>query len=339
MKRSLEIALRYGVAMVAVGAALGIKLLLDPLTVQDTPFLLVFGAIIVSSWYGGLGPGLLATAVSTLATDYFFLYPRGTLTGFSLEGIDVITFMLEGVLVSLLTSSLRSARDRAQRSTLDAKSHEESLRESEERFRLMVEGVKDYAIFMLDPGGHVTTWNDGAEQIEGYGEGEILGRHFSSFYQEEDVERGQPEDVLRAALAEGRYVEEGLKIRKDGSRFWASAVITTLRDRKGNLKGFSMVVHDATERDARFFTRLQDHTRQCGPPRGAHPGRLVRGRRHGGGRHCREARCGAFRPREGRASLRTARALPIGPRNDAGGAQGAQDRRTRHDGGDTRGAP
>jgi PAS domain-containing protein len=166
MKRSLDIALRYGVAMLAVGAALGIKLLLDPLTVQDTPFLLVFGAIIVSAWYGGLGPGLLATAVSTLATDYFFLHPRGTITGFSVEGIDVLAFTLEGVLVSVLTSSLRSARDRAQRSTLEARSHQESLRESEERFRLMVEGVKDYAIFMLDPGGCVTTWNDGAERIE-----------------------------------------------------------------------------------------------------------------------------------------------------------------------------
>ena len=248
MKRSLDIALRYGVAVLAAGAALGIKLLLDPLTVQDTPFLLVFGAIIVSAWYGGLGPGLLATAVSALATDYFFLYPRGTITGFSVEGIDVLAFTLEGVLVSVLTSSLRSARDRAQRSTLEARSHQESLRESEERFRLMVEGVKDYAIFMLDPGGCVTIWNDGAQRIVGYGEEEILGRHFSSFYPEEDVERGQPEDVLRAALAEGRYVEEGSKVRQDGSRFWASAVITTLRDRKGNLKGFSMVVHDTTER-------------------------------------------------------------------------------------------
>ena len=248
MKRSLDIALRYGVAVLAAGSALGIKLLLDPLTVQDTPFLLVFGAIIVSAWYGGLGPGLLATAVSALATDYFFLYPRGTITGFSVEGIDVLAFTLEGVLVSVLTSSLRSARDRAQRSTLEARSHQESLRESEERFRLMVEGVKDYAIFMLDPGGCVTIWNDGAERIVGYGEEEILGRHFSSFYPEEDVERGHPEDVLRAALAEGRYVEEGSKVRQDGSRFWASAVITTLRDRKGNLKGFSMVVHDTTER-------------------------------------------------------------------------------------------
>src|SRR5919112_757775 len=248
MKRSFEIALRYGAAALAVSVALGVKLLLDPLTVQDTPFLLIFGPIFFSAWYGGQGPGLLPTAVSALATDYFFLYPRGILTGFSVEGIDVLTFVLEGVLVSLLTSSLRSARDRAQRSTLEARSHEESLRESEERFRLMVEGVKDYAIFMLDPGGCVTTWNDGAERIAGYGEEEILGRHFSSFYPEEDVERGHPENVLRAALAEGRYVEEGLKVREDGSRFWASAVITTLRDRKGNLKGFSMVVHDTTER-------------------------------------------------------------------------------------------
>ncbi len=248
MKHSLDIALRYGVAALAVGVALLIKLLLDPLTVQNTPFLLIFSAIIVSAWYGGLGPGLMATGLSVLATDYFFLYPKGALSGFSVEGIDVAVFMLEGILVSVLTSSLRSARDRARRSTLEARSHEESLRESEERFRLMVEGVKDYAIFMLDPGGCVTTWNDGAERIEGYSEKEILGRHFSTFYPEEVVERGHPEDVLRAALAEGRYVEEGLHVREDGFRFWASAVITTLRDRKGHLKGFSMVVHDTTER-------------------------------------------------------------------------------------------
>src|SRR5918999_1248794 len=211
MKRSLDIALRYGVAMLAVGAALGIKLLLDPLTVQDTPFLLVFGAIIVSAWYGGRGPRLLPPAGRDRATDYFFLYPRGAITGFSVEGIDVLAFTLEGALVSVLTSSLRSARDRAQRSTLEARSHQESLRESEERFRLMVEGVKDYAIFMLDPGGCVTIWNDGAERIEGYGEEEILGRHFSSFYPEEDVANGHPEEVLRTALAEGRYMEEGLR--------------------------------------------------------------------------------------------------------------------------------
>ena len=130
MKRSLDIALRYGVAALAVGVALLVKLLLDPLTVQDTPFLLVFGAIIVSAWYGGLGPGLMATGISVLATDYFFLYPRGSFSGFGVEGIDVAVFLLEGVLVSVLTSSLRSARDRARRSTLEARSHRgESARE------------------------------------------------------------------------------------------------------------------------------------------------------------------------------------------------------------------
>src|SRR5829696_1225094 len=169
MKRLLDITLRYGVAVLAVGVALLANFLLDPLTVQATPFLLVVGAIIVSAWYGGLAPGLLATAASALATAYFFLCPRGTLTSFSVEGIDVLAFMLEGALVSVLTSSLRSARDRARRSTLEARRHQERLRESEERFRLMVEGVKDYAIFMLDPGGRITTWNDGAERIEGYG--------------------------------------------------------------------------------------------------------------------------------------------------------------------------
>src|SRR5215218_6524041 len=143
MKRSLEIALRYGVAMLAVGVALLAKLLLDPLTVQDTPFLLVFSAIIVSAWYGGLGPGLLATVVSALATDYFFLYPRGILTGFSVEGIEVLAFMLEGVLVSVLTSSLRSARDRAQRSKLEAKSQEERPAGDRGALKAKVEGVKD----------------------------------------------------------------------------------------------------------------------------------------------------------------------------------------------------
>jgi PAS domain S-box-containing protein len=248
MKRSLDMILRYGVAALAVGVALLFKLLLDPLTVQDTPFLLVFGAIIVSAWYGGLGPGLMATCLSVLATDYFFLYPKGAFSGFNLEGLDVVVFLLEGVLVSVLTSSLRSARDRAERSAREARAHQESLRESEERFRLMVEGVKDYAIFMLDPGGCVTTWNDGAERIEGYREEEILGRHFSSFYPDEDAALGHALEVLRAAVREGGYVEEGPRVREDGSRFWASAVVTALTDGEGNLKGFSVVVHDATER-------------------------------------------------------------------------------------------
>ncbi len=130
----------------------------------------------------------------------------------------------------------------------ERKRNEETLRESEERFRLLVEGVKDYAIFMLDPEGRVSTWNEGAKRNKGYEAEEIIGEHFSTFYTQEDVERGHPEEELRIAAREGRYEEEGLRVRKDGSRFWANVVITALRDEEGNLRGFAKVVRDITER-------------------------------------------------------------------------------------------
>src|SRR5215210_1538251 len=248
VKRPFERPVRYGVAALVVGVAVLVKLLLDPLTAQDTPFLLILGAIMLSAWYGGLGPGLLATGLSALATDYFFLDPKVSFTTFGPELLDLAAFVLEGALVCVLTASLRSARDRAQRSTLDAQRHQETLRESEERFRLMVEGVKDYAYFMLDPGGCVTTWNEGAERVEGYRAEEILGRHFSVFYTDEEAAGGHLDEKLRAAAKEGRYEEEGPRVRRDGSRFWASVLITPLKDKNGNLRGFSKVVQDITER-------------------------------------------------------------------------------------------
>ena len=122
------------------------------------------------------------------------------------------------------------------------------LRESEERFRLLVEGVKDYAIFMLDAEGRVSTWNPGARRIKGYEAGEIVGEHFSVFYTREDVERGHPEEVLGHAAADGQYEEEGLRVRKDGSTFWANIVITALRDGSGDLRGFAKVTRDVTAR-------------------------------------------------------------------------------------------
>jgi PAS domain S-box-containing protein len=124
----------------------------------------------------------------------------------------------------------------------------EVLRESEERFRLLVEGVKDYAIFMLDAGGHVSTWNSGARRIKGYEVGEIVGEHFSVFYTRQDKERGYPEEVLRRAASDGQYEEEGLRVRKDGSTFWANVVITSVRDGAGNLRGFAKVTRDITAR-------------------------------------------------------------------------------------------
>jgi two-component system, cell cycle sensor histidine kinase and response regulator CckA len=126
----------------------------------------------------------------------------------------------------------------------------EALRESEERFRLLVDGMKDYAIFMLDPRGNITSWNLGAALMYGFGAGEVLGAHVSRFYAQEDVERGLPDGELRSALCDGRCAAEGWRIRKDGTRFWASAVVTALCDSDGNLRGFGKVVRDMTEQKA-----------------------------------------------------------------------------------------
>jgi PAS domain S-box-containing protein len=127
---------------------------------------------------------------------------------------------------------------------------EETLRLSEERFRLLVQGVKDYAIFMLDPGGYVATWNAGAERIKGYTDGEILGKHFSVFYTPEDLESGKPSRELEIATATGVYEEEGWRVRKDGSRFWANVVLTALWKPDGSLAGFAKVTRDLTDRRA-----------------------------------------------------------------------------------------
>jgi PAS domain S-box-containing protein len=123
-----------------------------------------------------------------------------------------------------------------------------ALRLSEEGFRLLVEGVKDYAIFLLDPEGHVASWNAGAECIKGYKAEEIIGQHFSRFYPQEAIDRGWPDKELRQAAAEGQFEDEGWRVRKDGSRFWAGVVLTALRDEAGNLQGFSKISRDLTER-------------------------------------------------------------------------------------------
>ncbi len=118
------------------------------------------------------------------------------------------------------------------------------------RFRLLVESVKDYAIFILDPRGHVSTWNPGAERIKGYAASEIIGKHFSVFYPPEVVAAGQCQLELEVAAAEGRFEEEGWRLRQDGSRFWANVTITPLRDPEGVLLGFAKVTRDLTERRA-----------------------------------------------------------------------------------------
>jgi PAS domain S-box-containing protein len=131
---------------------------------------------------------------------------------------------------------------------------------NEEQFRLLIESVKDYAIYMLDPDGRVATWNKGAECIKGYRPEEIIGRHFSQFYPPEEVARQKPQHELGVALAEGRFEEEGWRIRKDGTTFWADVVIAPVYDRGGKLTGFAKVVRDVSARrkaDQKFKDLLE----------------------------------------------------------------------------------
>jgi PAS domain S-box-containing protein len=129
----------------------------------------------------------------------------------------------------------------------DRKIAERTLQESEERFRLLVQGVQEYAIFQLDPIGHVVSWNAGAERLKGYTSEEIIGKHFSVFYPREDQLNDKPQRILAVAARHGQSEDEGWRIRKDGSRFWASVVVTALRDSAGNLLGFAKLTRDTTE--------------------------------------------------------------------------------------------
>lgn len=119
---------------------------------------------------------------------------------------------------------------------------------AEERYRSLVDAIRDYAIFLLDPTGHVASWNAGAERIKGYRADEIIGQHFSVFYPSDAQQRGYPAEELARAVTLGRWEDEGWRIRRDGSRFWANVVITPLRDREGMLVGFAKVTRDLTER-------------------------------------------------------------------------------------------
>jgi PAS domain S-box-containing protein len=154
--------------------------------------------------------------------------------------IEIMLRPLENADGILVTAAIRDITERKQA--------EETLRQSEESNRLIVSNTKDYSILMLDPGGNVVNWNEGAERIKGYRAEEIIGQHFSCFFPAEDISNGKPALELEEAARVGRFEDEGWRIRKDGSRFFASVVITALRDETGLLRGFGKITRDITER-------------------------------------------------------------------------------------------
>ena len=144
------------------------------------------------------------------------------------------------------------------RDLTERRAAQETLSASEERFRLLVQNVRDYGIFMLDPTGHIASWNEGAQRIKGYTADEIIGKHFSTFYPPEDLANDKPGMELREASRVGRFEDEGWRLRKDGTLFWANVIITALRNSDGELIGFAKVTRDLTERRAAEHRAIAD---------------------------------------------------------------------------------
>jgi PAS domain S-box-containing protein len=249
----------YGVAVLSVALATVVRLGFGPLLGESAPLLLFGIAVIITSWFGGFWPGLLAIILSLLTSDYFFFEPKYSIFTYDskLDEIRALSFGIFGALFSLAFARLRESV-KAEKVT-------------RERFRLLVEGVKDYAIFMLDAHGRVVSWNPGAERIKGYRSNEILGRDFSVFFTPEDIASGEPQRVLEIAADEGRYDVNGWQVRSDGSRFWASGVIAAAHDESGRLCGFTVITRDATRRKLaeekiRFFADLNQALRPLADP-------------------------------------------------------------------------
>lgn len=218
---------RYSVAVVAASLAV---LLTQGLwwQIQPTVYPFFLSAVAISSWYGGIGPGLLATALSALASKYFFIPPVYSLIVNWHSLLRVVYFVLVALLITSLNAMLRSAQLQAQRERELLLQNQEKLHQSEERYRSMVERVRDYAIFMLDPDGCVINWNVGAERIFGYQEEEIVGQPWECFFTPEAIRSGRPKQVLETAITEGLSQENRRHIRKDSTQFWASCVVTPL---------------------------------------------------------------------------------------------------------------
>lgn len=239
----------YALAALLSVLALLIRLQLGT-ALGGVPFLTFFGAVFLVAFFGGTAPALVTVLITALMADYFLIDPTGTLEMNMPSGAIAVSLyvLVTGTVIALIEALFR-AHEHQTRS--DERLRQQAIFESEQRFRILVQGVRDYAIYMLAPDGTVSNWNAGAQLIKGYSAEEIVGQHFSRFYTEADRASGEPARALQTALAEGIYEREAHRVRKDGSLFWANVVIDPIFDENNVHIGFAKITRDITERKER----------------------------------------------------------------------------------------
>jgi PAS domain S-box-containing protein len=244
MKRSLL--LRYGVAVLAVGVVLLVKLLLNPLITEQAPFLLLAAAVMVGAWFGGLGPGLLATALATLVADYFFLPPVGSFTSLDVAFLPLALFAVQGLVISSLTQALHSAGQRAEASALEAESHQESLRQSEERFRALVQNSSD-VITVIDADGTIRYVSPAVERVMDHRPEELVGKSVFDYVRPNVLADAQ-KIFAEAWSRPGVHPPFEFEVRhKDGSWRRAEFLLNNLLD-DPSVRGVVVNQRDVTER-------------------------------------------------------------------------------------------
>ena len=239
-------AARYGVAVVSVLVFVAIKLLLAETPIPQSPFLLLSAAVMVAAWFGGLGPGLLATALATAAGDYFFWSPFGSFTGPGLNALPLALFALQGVLISSLAQALRSATTRAESSVLEAKSHRAALQESERRFRTLVQNSSDI-ITVVDAEGTISYVSPAVERVTGYRPEELVGKSLFDHVRPDDLEQGRR---TFAEIWSQPVVHPPFELRvlhKDGSWRHSEFLLNNLLD-DPSVRGVVINQRDITER-------------------------------------------------------------------------------------------
>lgn len=235
-------AFRYFLAPLAVGLAALLRWWIARAVGDLPPYITFYPAVLVVTMFAGPGPGIVAVILSSIVADYFFVRPIGSFAiNRPSDLVALGIFAVSNLAVCLLADRLRSAAWIEHR-----------------RLRTLLDGVKGFAISMLDPTGTVTSWNGGAEALNGYAATDILGANFRVFYTREDIATGQPERDLEAARQNGQWTGERLRLRKDGSLFWAAINITAIRDPSGALIAFGKVTTDVSER-----TRAQNELVQA----------------------------------------------------------------------------